>query len=109
MGAASLIGYRMVKNNFSPNKAQSDLRLKLDKIKTDVSSKNKFVSDDNNTTSSSENKNCLSDLYIEQLQLDYYLQIVILYLLILVLIFLVIKFKVINILIILIIYLLIIT
>ena len=94
MGAASLIGFKMVQNNLSPNKTQNDLSLKVDKIKTDVSSyyKNKFISNNSNTDSGSDNKSYISELDLEQLQLDYYLQIIILYLLVLVLIFLIMKY-----------------
>jgi hypothetical protein len=70
MGAASLIGYKMVQNNLLSNKPRDTINLKVDKIKTDY----------------------LSDLDVEQLQLDYYLQVVILYLLILALIFLIMKY-----------------
>jgi len=89
MGAASLIGYKMVQNNLSPNKTHSDMSLRVDRLRTDVY-KNKLVSNSND--SDSDSKNYLSDLDIEQLQLDYYLQIILLYLLILVLIFLIMKY-----------------
>jgi hypothetical protein len=91
-GIASLISYKMVQNNLSPNKTQSDLTLKVDNIKTDISShyKNKLVS--NNSDTGSNDKSFISELDVEQIQLDYYLQIIILYLFILVLIFLIMKY-----------------
>jgi hypothetical protein len=92
MGAASLIGYKMVQNNLLSNKPRDTINLKVDKIKTDTSYKNKLVSDSNDINTSPENKTYLSDLDVEQLQLDYYLQVVILYLLILALIFLIMKY-----------------
>lgn len=98
MGAASLIAYKMVQNNVSLAKTQGNISMSAEKVSGNgsVSPKNNFVWENflNNNSNIYENKTIynISRLDVEQLQLDYHLQIIILYLLILVLIFLVIKF-----------------
>ena len=94
MGVASLFSYKMVQNNTFSCKKQGDVSINADKISTNfpTSSKNNFL-DENTIDSvySNGNNYTFSALHIEQLQLDYYLQIVMMYLLILVSIFLIMK------------------
>lgn len=97
IGAALLIAYKMVQNNVSPTKTQGKISMSAEKVSGNgsVSPKNNFVWENFlNNNNNSENKTIynISTLDVQQLKLDYHLQIIILYLLILVLIFLVIKF-----------------
>ena len=104
MGAASLIGYRMVQNNLSSTRTntQGGLNVKVDKINSSVtasSSNNKIddlypaksVIEPGDSSGGNIDGSIISSLDIEQLQLDFYLHIVIIYLLVLVLVFLVMK------------------
>jgi hypothetical protein len=94
MGTAALISYRMVQNNVMPPRASSKLDIKVDKINTDLSvSKKSFLSENisNQNNNTEDVMHNISNLDLEQLKLDYYLQLTLLYLLILVLIFLIMK------------------
>jgi hypothetical protein len=94
MGTAALISYKMVQSNVTPHKAPSKLDIKVDKINTDLSVNKKSLLSENiskNNDNTEDVMHNISDLDLEQLKLDYYLQLTLLFLLILVLIFLIMK------------------
>jgi hypothetical protein len=96
MGTAALISYRMVQNNMTPYRASSKLDIRVDKINADLSTNRKSllpenISKHNDNNNMEDGIHYISDLDLEQLKLDYYLQLTVLYLLILVLIFLIMK------------------
>ena len=98
MGAASLIGYHMVQNNLGRN--SGTLNLKAENLSTTISASNsnnsndiinKFIggvgkSNDNNTDF------VISSLDLEQLQLDFYLHLVMLYLFIILFMIIIMKY-----------------
>lgn len=95
IGAASLIGYKMIENNLSYNRAQDGMIIKVDKVSAGISNNNdsfvnKLVAGSGSSDESKDYLN-ISSLDVEQLQLDLYLHVVILYLLIIVIVFLIMK------------------
>ena len=96
MGFTSLIGFKMVQNNLSTNTSQGKISASIDKLNSNITASsnknnyviNKFIDDSSN---SNNNYNMISSLDIEQLQLDFYLQIAIIYLVLLVVVFLIMK------------------
>ncbi len=103
MGAASLLGYKMMQNNLSSNQVKGAIGMEVDKINSNVSTsisksnENPFInklidgSSDSNVVSSIKDHFIISAKNVEQLQLDLYLQYVIIYLLIILLVFLIMK------------------
>ncbi len=104
VGGLSLIGYRSVSNNLSKDRTHSSMNIEIEKInssiglsknpnngKTDI---NKFLPD---SSASLQDSNGVSDisnispLDLEQLQLEFYSHILIIYLLIIVFVFLLMK------------------
>jgi hypothetical protein len=94
LGAASLIGYKIVHNSLIPDKHTGKVTASIDKISASVidSSKNKSKFINNLTDGSSEDHNTISSLDIEQLQLIFYLNLILIYLSIVVLMFLLMKY-----------------
>jgi hypothetical protein len=89
MGAASLIGFKMIQNNLSSPNTQGNLDIKADKITSKINTNsniNKLVDNSNNN-----NETTISSLDIEQLNLDFYLHIVMIYLILIVIFFLIMK------------------
>jgi hypothetical protein len=97
MGTVALISYRMVQKNIALYKPMTKLDIKVDKLNTNISANKKSLlaenisKQDNSSNPEDNNLYNISELDLEQLRLDYYLQLVILYLLILVLMFLIMK------------------
>ncbi len=105
MGAASLIGYRMVQNNLSSTRtnSQGSLNVKVDKLNSSVTASSpssnkidelypaKSVIEPGDSIVGDRDGSIISSLDIEQLQLDFYLHIVIIYLLVLVFVFIIMK------------------
>ena len=83
MGTAALVSYKMVENNITPDKAPSKLNIEVDKFNTDISVNKKSLLPENiskhNNSNNMEDGNIhnISDLDLEQLKLDYYLQLII--------------------------------
>ena len=92
MGAISLIGYKMVENNLSRG-TRGNIGINADKVS--ISTSNPYIKKLSTESESMEggSKDCfnISSLDVEQLQLDFYLQIVIIYLLIILFVFLIMK------------------
>jgi hypothetical protein len=96
MGAASLIGYKMVQNNLG-HKSES-LNLKAEQLNTDLNTSNsnnndtinKFVEGAGKSNGNTDNF-LISALDLEQLHLDFYLHLVILYLLVILFVILIMK------------------
>lgn len=104
MGAASLLSYKMIQNNLSNNQIKGTIGIEANKlnnsISTSISKANdnplikKLVdgsSDSDNMVSLVKDNFTISAKNVEQLQLDLYLQYVIIYLLIILLVFLIMK------------------
>ena len=100
METASLLGFKMVQNNLSPNSTSGNLNIKADKISSIINSTSSKDSKNNNPyinkllsdyDSNNNNDSYISSLNIEQLQLDLYLHLVIIYLIKIVIIFLIMK------------------
>jgi hypothetical protein len=104
MGAASLLGYKMVQNNLSSNQVTGTIGIEGNKVNSSVSTtisklnENPFIkklidgsSDSNLASSSTKDNFTISTKSVEQLQLDLYLQYAIIYLLIILLVFLIMK------------------
>jgi hypothetical protein len=96
MGTAALISYRMVQNNMTPYRPMAKLDIKVDKINANISPNKKSllpenISKQDNSNNLEDNMHNISELDLEQLKLDYYLQLVILYLLLIILVFLIMK------------------
>lgn len=96
MGTAALISYRVVQNNMTPYRPMAKLDIKVDKINANISPNKKSllpenISKQDNSNNLEDNMHNISELDLEQLKLDYYLQLVILYLLLIILVFLIMK------------------
>jgi len=107
MGATSLIGYRLTSNSLSKDRTHSSMNIEVEKINSsiglskkpssDKTAINKFLPDSsassqhsNDVSSEGESFN-ISPLDLEQLQLEFYLHIAIVYLLVIALVFLLMK------------------
>jgi hypothetical protein len=97
LGGASLLGYRIVQNSLRPNVYTDKVTASIDKIDSSITNTyndkskfiNKLVEGSNNTE---DNYNTISSLDIEQLQLIFYLNLILIYLLIMTVIFLLMKY-----------------
>lgn len=116
IGAVALLGYKMIQNSMYSINNQATLNVNADKLNTNVDNINnnvnnvntkveafksnnivnnyyidKLVSDSESGNNPNNNNFNISAIDVEQLQLDFYLQVVIIYLLIILLMFLIMK------------------
>src|SRR3979411_765075 len=104
MSATSLLSYKMIQNNLSNNQIKGTIGIEANKLNNSISTSiskvndnplvKKLVdgsSDSDNMVSLVKDNFTISAKNVEQLQLDLYLQYVIIYLLIILLVFLIMK------------------
>jgi hypothetical protein len=95
LGAASLIGYKVTQNILTPNTYTGKVTASIDKINpvtTPNNNKSNFINSLTNESNDSDNNyNIISSIDIEQLQLIFYLDLIIIYLLAMLIIFFLMK------------------
>jgi len=96
LGAASLIGFRIAQNSLKPNIHTDKITTTIDKVNSSITTSNNCKSNfinnlTNESNNSNDNYNVISSLDIEQLQLIFYLDLLIIYLLTMVIVFLLMK------------------
>jgi hypothetical protein len=95
LGAVSIIGYKITVNSFKSNTYTGKVSATIDKVNYNISTSNNKSNFINNLTNgsndSNDNYNIISSLDIEQLQLIFYLNLIIIYLLSMVIIFFLMK------------------
>jgi|HubBroStandDraft_5_1064220.scaffolds.fasta_scaffold07380_3 hypothetical protein len=95
LGAASIIGYKITVNSFKSNTHTGKVSATIDKVNYNRSTSNNKSNFINNLTNesndSNDNYNIISSLDIEQLQLIFYLNLIIIYLLSMVIVFFLMK------------------
>ena len=95
MGASSLIAYKMTHNVLYPQNPQGKITASIDKINVKASSsqstKNNLICDITDKYNDLDSYNTISSVDIEQLQLDYYLHIILIYLIVIVIVILVMR------------------
>jgi hypothetical protein len=101
MGAASLVSYKMVQNNLSSTRSHKTITAEAEKVNSSVGISESNYNDPYISKSAidylesnggnSDNNFIISSLDVEQLQLDFYLHLIIIYLLIILFVFLIMK------------------
>jgi hypothetical protein len=102
LGAASLVGFKVVQNSIKPNTPSVDkMTANVDKINASISIPSnkdqsniisKLIDGSNDSNSSNNDQSIISSLDIEQLQLIFYLDLILIYLLLMAMIFLLMKY-----------------
>ncbi len=97
LGAASLVGYKIIQNSLQSNTYSGKVTASIDKINSSVTAspsnnKSNLISTLVEGSNDSNHYNIISSLDIEQLQLIFYLDLILIYLLILAIMFLLMKY-----------------
>jgi hypothetical protein len=97
LGAVSIIGYKITINSLKSNTYTGKVSATIDKVNYNISTSNNnnksnFINNlTNGSNDSSDNYNMISSLDIEQLQLIFYLNLIVIYLLSMIIVFLIMK------------------
>jgi len=96
LGALSIIGYKIIVNTFKSNTYTGKVSATIDKVNCNISTSNNnksnFINNlTNGSNDSNDNYNMISSLDIEQLQLIFYLNLIVIYLLSMIIVFLLMK------------------
>jgi hypothetical protein len=97
LGAVSIIGYKITINSLKSNTYTGKVSATIDKVNYNISTSNNnnksnFINNlTNGSNDSSEDYNMISSLDIEQLQLIFYLNLIVIYLLSMIIVFLIMK------------------